>query len=212
MSGRIKLLDDTNTPINPTDTPELGYEYDTVNGLDAGCGTFGLNDFMLPNDQCPAAFVCDHESSSISLFAQCIEAMNCNMLHGMTTGVSSGDPVALFIHQMIPHHQNAVNMAKALLNTNKLKCENLTNEDDPNFRDCELEIIVRSIITGQNFEIQTMRNALTTYELPASDNCQVEITESSIKQSSAVSHSMLPIGKGLVVFAAISSWMASTFL
>jgi len=34
---------------------------------------------------------------------------------GMTNKATSKSEVALFVHQMIPHHQNAVNMAKALL-------------------------------------------------------------------------------------------------
>ena len=34
-----------------------------------------------------------------------------HMLDGMTTGISSNDPSVLFIHQMIPHHQNAVNVS-----------------------------------------------------------------------------------------------------
>jgi uncharacterized protein (DUF305 family) len=37
----------------------------------------------------------------------------------MTTGVMASDETALFIHQMIPHHQNAVNMAKTLLKSAK---------------------------------------------------------------------------------------------
>ena len=39
--------------------------------------------------------------------------MNCAMMNGMTTSVKGSESeVALFLHQMIPHHQNAVNMAK----------------------------------------------------------------------------------------------------
>ena len=88
-------------------------------------------------------------------FADCIDAMNCHMLYGMTTKVSSGTELALFLHQMIPHHQvrpfndekvewpfsrmliaillslylqNAVNMAKALLSAGFLPCDDLTDE------------------------------------------------------------------------------------
>ena len=39
--------------------------------------------------------------------------MNCAMMNGMTSSVKgSASEDALFLHQMIPHHQNAVNMAK----------------------------------------------------------------------------------------------------
>ena len=42
--------------------------------------------------------------------------MNCAMMVRMTTSVKESESeVALFIHQMIPHHQNAVNMAKGKL-------------------------------------------------------------------------------------------------
>ena len=38
-----------------------------------------------------------------------------HMLDGMTTGISTNDPTVLFIHQMIPHHQNAVNVSVVAL-------------------------------------------------------------------------------------------------
>jgi hypothetical protein len=68
----------------------------------------------------------------------------------MTTMASSMSQTALFIHQMVPHHQNAVNMAKALLKTGKLECDNLTEET----ADCALEQILLEIINEQNFQIQ----------------------------------------------------------
>ncbi|KAL7555727.1 hypothetical protein ACA910_005145 [Epithemia clementina (nom. ined.)] len=179
MSGRIKLLNTNQNPINAQDTPALGYEYDLVTGFDQGCGTYGLNDFTLPNSQCPTAFVCGHDgdASESGRFAQCIEAMNCHMLHGMTTGITTNDEIALFLHQMIPHHENAVNMAKALLHTNVLQCDDLTDEENP---DCEMERILRSIINDQNFQIQTMKNLLKLYDFPETDECIVEIVTSKV--------------------------------
>ena len=53
----------------------------------------------------------------------------------MTTGVQSKEAAVLFIHQMIPHHQNAVNMAKSLIKTGEVQCDDITNEDD---HDCRL--------------------------------------------------------------------------
>ncbi|KAL7555730.1 hypothetical protein ACA910_005146 [Epithemia clementina (nom. ined.)] len=186
MSGRIKLLDEDSNPINTEgDTPALGYKYDKIQGLDAGCGTYGLNPFMLPNKYCPGTFVCGRETSRVSLNAQCIEAMNCHMFQGMTTSFTTKNPVALFLHQMIPHHENAVNMAKALLNVpDKLNCTDLANEDDPNYEtDCQLELILRSIVNDQNFQIQSMKNLLRVYNFPETDNCNVEISESRIRTS-----------------------------
>jgi hypothetical protein len=109
MSGRIKLLND-GVAMQMADTPELGYEYDMPIGHDIDCGTYGLDNFQLPHLECPDRFVCDSESVNGTLrqLSQCIDSMNCAMMAGMTSSVKgSADPTALFIHQMIPHHQNA---------------------------------------------------------------------------------------------------------
>merc|ERR1712032_1417912 len=80
---------------------------------------------------------------------------------GMTSSVSaSGNRAALFYHEMIPHHQNAVNMAKALLKTGKLVCDDLTDEESDQADDCTMEVLLRSIINVQNHEIQIMESLL----------------------------------------------------
>ena len=113
MAGRIKLLKG-GVPVSSADVPAIEYEYDVPGEFDSGCGTFGLDPFVLPHPECLSRFVCTDGTaeSSAALFASCIDAMNCAMMVGMTTGYESNDPSALFIHQMVPHHQNAVNMAK----------------------------------------------------------------------------------------------------
>ena len=144
MTGRIKLLKN-GVAVNKTDAPKLDYEYDTPGEFDQQCGTFGLENYELPNPECPERFVCidDIADPDLVLYANCIDAMNCAMVAGMTTKYSADSPVALFIHQMIPHHQNAVNMAKVLLKQNILQCDDLTNEEDP---DCILEVRIQFII------------------------------------------------------------------
>jgi uncharacterized protein (DUF305 family) len=173
MSGRIKLLKN-GLPINESNVPALGYSYDTPGPFDQTCGTYGLDAFQLPNPVCPDRFVCGVEGQDEELqsFAECIDAMDCAMMSGMTTGVMASDEAALFIHQMIPHHQNAVNMAKTLLKSEKLVCADLSDEDS---QDCVLERILREIINGQNHQIQLMNGYLAAKEYPASDNCVVEI-------------------------------------
>jgi hypothetical protein len=175
MSGRIKLLNNGNF-VNENADPVLGYTYDEPTGFDADCGTFMLNEFQLPHPECPDRFVCgaDKVGGPFEKFASCIEAMNCHMTAGMTTGVSAQSEAALFIHQMIPHHQNAVNMAKALLKTGNLICGDLSDDESP---DCVLEGILREIVNGQNFQIQSMRGVLETLEYPAVDDCTVEISQ-----------------------------------
>jgi hypothetical protein len=158
MTGRIKLLKN-GTLLNEDNMPTIGYDYDRPGSFDGVCGTFNLDGFQLPHDPtCPDRFVCDtdKESEELQVFASCIDAMNCHMLRGMTTNVASGSEKVLFMHQMIPHHENAVNMAKALLNTGSLSCDDVTLETD----DCVLMVMMYEIINGQNFQIQTMRKIL----------------------------------------------------
>jgi uncharacterized protein (DUF305 family) len=173
MSGRIKLLKN-GLPINENNVPALGYSYDTPGPFDQSCGTYGLDAFELPNPVCPDRFVCgvEEQDEELQSFAECIDAMDCAMMSGMTTGVMASDETALFIHQMIPHHQNAVNMAKTLLKSGKVVCADLSDEDS---QDCVLERILREIINGQNHQIQLMNGYLESKEYPASDNCVVEI-------------------------------------
>merc|ERR1712037_1045588 len=106
-------------------------------------------------------------------FSGCIDSMNCAMMAGMTTGIESQSEVALFLHQMIPHHQNAVNMAKALLKTGRVDCDDLTDEDGPQANDCALEVIIREIINNQNAQIQAMRGILESEGYPEENDCQV---------------------------------------
>lgn len=115
MTGRIKLLKDGQPIQKDVHLPELKYEYDMPTMHDEVCGTYGLNDFQLPHPECPEKFVCDVPADNEELvqFSKCIDSMNCAMMAGMTTSVKDAQSeVALFLHQMIPHHQNAVNMAK----------------------------------------------------------------------------------------------------
>jgi hypothetical protein len=171
MTGRIKLVRN-GVPVSNTNDPPLGYKYDEPGPFDLQCGTFGLDDFQLPNPECPYEFVCDPAPEN-QAFSECIDAIHCHMFAGMTTKVSSHSEIALFLHQMIPHHQNSVNMAKTLLMTNKVKCDDLTTADENPL--CILELILRDIINGQNYQIQQMRNILRELNLPLENDCQVAI-------------------------------------
>jgi hypothetical protein len=185
MAGRIRLVDSNGDPIVSNFTPAVGYEYDEVSEFDKKCDTFNTTDYQLPNAQCPNKFVCDVVDGSAGLgdFAECLDAMNCAMMAGMTTNATS--EIGLFIHQMIPHHQNAVNMAKALLKTG-LSCEDLTNEDDPN---CTMENRIGEIINGQNAQIQAMCGVLETFDELTSSDCVVPVfgEEQVLLKSSAFS-------------------------
>ena len=99
MAGRIKLLKN-GVPITAKDDPAAYYEQETPGEFDRMCGTYGLDQFQLPHPECPARFVCDVDDS-MRTFASCIDAMDCHMMTGMTTKVSSKTELALFLHQMV---------------------------------------------------------------------------------------------------------------
>lgn len=108
MTGRIKVLDANGEPLVADNTPAIPYEYDEPSEFDRICNTFGLEEWQLPNQFCPNRFVCEAESAPTpqhTQFAECIEAMNCNMMAGMTTNVGMNE-IALFNYHMIPHHEN----------------------------------------------------------------------------------------------------------
>lgn len=175
MSGRIKLISADGKKVAEVDTPNLGFEYDQPSDFDKKCGTHNTIDYKLPNSMCPERFVCDTDDASAGLkqFSECIEAMDCAMVHGMTNHVKSNSEIALFIHQMIPHHQNAVNMAKALLKSEALKCADIKDEENSH---CIMEEVARSMINTQNFQIQQMRGVLEaeSYKTEEEESCQLE--------------------------------------
>lgn len=183
MTGRIKLLKDGQILAKDADLPKIDYAYDKPAEHDQSCGTYGLHDFQLPHAQCIEKFVCDvpgEPTSPLAQFSSCIDSMNCAMMNGMTTSVKDTESeTALFLHQMIPHHQNAVNMAKALMKTGKVKCDDLTDEESDQADDCALEILLREIVNNQNHQIQVMRGLLDSRDWPEENDCKVEVASAN---------------------------------
>ena len=222
FGGRIKLFKD-GVMLNPDDMPVLTRKPPPPSDYDVECGTYGLvvvnaadeedeaasetsssfatgsdgtwkhsmtGDYRTPfHPQCPHAFVCETGKSK---FASCLEAINCHMFNGMTTNAKY-DAKALFLHQMIPHHQNAVNMAKSLLYTNSnelgyLVCpkilssshadhasseeeEEVVEVDQSSHIPCTMVDLLTSMISSQNSQIQTMRMILENGGYPEFDIC-----------------------------------------
>ena len=190
--------------MSDNNTPAIPYSYDTPSDYDATCGTFGLENFQLDHPECPDKFVCNVPSANkeLAAFSDCIDSMNCHMLTGMTTNVNAGTAEALFIHQMIPHHQNAVNMAKALMKTGNLQCDDLTKETS----DCALMTILIEIVNNQNAQIQTMRGILEEkYPKYPTDDCKVDISRKVTDSSGAVVNGVGvgSLGAAGVLFAAL---------
>jgi len=67
-------------------------------------------------------------------------------------------------------------MAKALLKEGSLQCDDLPEDSD----ECTMEVIGRSIINNQNYQIQLMQNYLTALGEPATDDCEVEVATTLI--------------------------------
>ena len=67
-------------------------------------------------------------------------------------------------------------MAKALLHTEKLVCDDLTDDEDPM---CIMQTIMYEIINNQNAQIQAMRGVLETMGLPMTDDCEVNMSMST---------------------------------
>jgi len=178
MTGRIKLLKN-DVAVQLNNKPDIPYRYDEPSEYDSKCGTYGLDMFQLPHAECPDRFVCSvpgaDANPELAHFSDCIDSMNCHMFAGMTTNVNAGSEAALFLHQMIPHHQNAVNMSKALVKTKTVNCDRDAEEED---LDCALETILREIINVQNAQIQAMRGILAEkYPSYPKDDCTVEIQD-----------------------------------
>jgi hypothetical protein len=165
MSGRIVLTEANGDLINTSRVPVVPRNYHSYSSgeFDTGCGTYQLAAFQpiaSNTNQCPTTFVCDTSAATaadtlVQEYAMCIDAMNCKMMQGMTSTASTVSQI--FLYQMIPHHQNAVSMAKALLKKAAYNCADIAEGET---EDCVLERISREIINNQNFQIQTMYNLL----------------------------------------------------
>eukprot|EP00183_Erythrolobus_madagascarensis_P006894 CAMPEP_0185845072 /NCGR_PEP_ID=MMETSP1354-20130828/1132_1 /TAXON_ID=708628 /ORGANISM="Erythrolobus madagascarensis, Strain CCMP3276" /LENGTH=424 /DNA_ID=CAMNT_0028544947 /DNA_START=1 /DNA_END=1275 /DNA_ORIENTATION=+ len=145
MSLRVKIADDGVLRSPDTDTPELGYEYETPTGLDESCGTSMINQYRNFTDVCHGmSFVCD---AGDDLFGLCMNALDCAMHIEMASKLTRSNLYVTFLDQMIPHHINAVNMAKATLK--------LVEDLDEEMIDLQW-----TIINSQNMQVTFMRQQL----------------------------------------------------
>lgn len=93
-------------------------------------------------------------AASRSAFDVALDAANERMHHAMMHAPRTGEPDRDFVEQMIPHHQGAIDMARALL---------------MNGHDKELQQLAKSIITDQQNEIQLMRIWLKKHPRPSAE-------------------------------------------
>jgi len=156
MSGRIiiKNTDGTQATGKPGEKVPSLYTPDLMVGFDKECGTWGLGPYE-PNVGELACddmeFICGEVNT---LFEMCIQAMDCAMHHQMRTMDYKlhQDPVATFMHQMIPHHMNAVNMGRLMLKT----------MDATTIQASGLEDTIYSVINSQMYQMHFFRKYLGT--------------------------------------------------
>ena len=136
-------------------------------------------------------------------------------LHGALAHVQveyTGSCDELFINQMIPHHQNAVNMAKTTLKyaesalTTACVDENGEPIDGTSCPDYAATDLLRSIIQSQNAEIQYMRHYLETIPgaRDAPEPCQ-EPDDDDVDVGMTANTNVVAAMTGLVVALAMAA-------
>jgi len=153
MSGII-LVSDPDPAANEVLNVDLSDGYYTVNsGFDEECGTTGVNAYEDTSTFCPGnTFLCEETDTT---FNKCMAAIDCKMSYEMRAEAST-NPLEVFMHQMIPHHENAVNMAKIAMK----HAATATGYDD---EDTGVPALLRNIIDVQMAQIFAMRAWLDTY-------------------------------------------------
>jgi uncharacterized protein (DUF305 family) len=169
MSGRINFCDkqsDGSCTVR-TGTDEDLYDYVAPDSFDETCGTFGVQEYADDADgYCEASnFLCEAPGQSSDNVFQCYDAINCAMASEMrVTYGGVGDRFGTFLRQMIPHHENAVNMAKIMLKQPQCNADG----------DDEFDDLMRSVINVQNAQIQYMRDHLAGEGKASVDDAQCD--------------------------------------
>jgi enamine deaminase RidA (YjgF/YER057c/UK114 family) len=168
MSGKISVAHPAGTTgLNALVTPFVpATYYESMSapsaGLDLACGTRGVSDDWDTAVCTGMTFMCDTKTDQ---FSQCIQAIDC-LMHTTMAVVENANPVATFMDQMIPHHINAVNMAKIVL---KLATA------APGFDD-DVAMLMRNVVNTQNMQIQAMQAWRETYNFTAAETCPMQHT------------------------------------
>mmetsp|Transcript_16978 Transcript_16978/g.25444 ORF Transcript_16978/g.25444 Transcript_16978/m.25444 type:complete len:369 (-) Transcript_16978:212-1318(-) len=147
--GAGGILRGTGEPTIP-----LGYEPQVPSAWDKTCGTYDAYRFSAGADMekyCPGkTMICKDKTTKDSTYADCVEAIDCKMMWEMSVQFDESDPITTFCHQMIPHHVNAILMAKVLL-----------KDADASLPD-DMRAMLIDIINGQNTQIMIMNNYLAS--------------------------------------------------
>lgn len=130
-----------------SNTPRICRALAVVLASLAGAGALGqeIHHQHAPAAAKPPVFVASTAEPFAALMDDAMAVMDDGMKRAPMNGVSEHD----FVTMMIPHHQGAINMAKAVLLSTK---------------DAELRNLAQGIITEQLNEINVMRAWLQRYQ------------------------------------------------
>ena len=163
MSGYIKIADASGTVVSSRGTGNAliaADYYDTPSTYEALCGGYNLDAYKSAG-ACTDTFLCTTATLAEGSFGDCLNAMDCSMDLGMKTELHSNDIVS-FMWQMIPHHENAINMAKLLM-----------KKDTTLAADGEVMDMLWDIINVQGMQIQAMQGWLSENKHALSSSCGV---------------------------------------
>ena len=129
----------------------------TLSTFDEACGTHNTYAEGTRSTCSNSHFLCGDGASGA--YETCLKAIDCQMHHDMAVSVpsSSTSKFATFARQMIPHHQNAVSMAKSLLKFHTAADYGNYGAADEEDDDYAMAFtLAHEIINAQNHQIQYM--------------------------------------------------------
>merc|ERR1712128_308752 len=155
MAGLIKVTDPAENANILVQKFNPKKYYKQADEFDSSCGTSEVSVFHTAKEKfCPGQnFLCETQHNKE--FSTCMEAIGCKMNYEMRVEEDS-NPLVVFMHQMIPHHVNAVNMARIAL---KHATEAVGYDDE----DLDVPGLMRDIINKQNEQIQEMEDWLARH-------------------------------------------------
>jgi len=118
MSGKIQIRNADGTKYTNAKAEKVLYSPPTIDPVDSVCGTTSVAPYAgNGTSDCAEQFLCGTLDTT---FEKCMNAVDCLMKKEMLAEtsldpVSDEDKIVAFMQQMLPHHENAVNMAKIIL-------------------------------------------------------------------------------------------------
>jgi len=171
MSGLMNIVGGTGSEVANLYTPLVNPQFDTT------CGTSGCSDYTTGGSMACTnhQFLCGTVDSS---FLQCMNAIDCAMHMQMQTTNTAGNNVASFMQQMIPHHLNAVNMARILLKKSATYGDNTLGVNIAMSAPGEydgVEEMLLAMVNTQNYQVSEMRKWLLEKGFEITSTCPTPV-------------------------------------